>query len=134
MSIANARVGGSRMAPPTTEIGFYNDFLTLTSLPVPEQIVGTDENATSVVVQAHRQRNFVPARPAMREVSYTLRPMLWRAPWNNGLHGAVRRNRVPVVPGQRDFYRSPRFLRSAPAVPWDAGSAIGASGTRGGDS
>lgn len=131
MTVANARVGGRAVAHPTSEVGFYNDFLTVTTLPRPLAVVGTDENRTAEAVYANRQTRFAPARPATFRTSYTLRNMHWRAPWNTGIHGVVSRHR----PGnwhdrQREFYRAPRFLRSAPAVPWDAGTAIGADGRR----
>lgn len=134
--IANARVGGAHVAHPTREVGFYDDTLTTVALPTPSVGIGTDENVTARAIEAPRLRVFLPARPAQHQLAYTLRrdpwPLRFRMPWNDGTHGYVKRNRPGSFNSrQREFYRSPRLLRSAPAVPWDAGTAVGATGERG---
>lgn len=124
--IANARFGGGRQAPAPD----LDRMVVIHTGAIAEPVVGVSNDPQAVTIAAGIGRAFfvTPARPAMRNLTYTLRPMRWRAQWNNGLHGEVRRRRPADSAGQRPLLRPVRTLRSAPVGPWDAGTALGPTG------
>lgn len=124
--LANARFGGRPVRAPDLD-----RMVVLHTGAVPDPVDGVSNDPQAVTVAAGIGRAFfvTPARQATRNLTYTIRPMHWRAQWNNGLHGEVRRLRPSTADDRQEpFLRPVRTLRSAPVGPWDAGTALGPTG------
>jgi len=98
---------------------------------IPDPVVGVSTDPSALTVAAGLGESFYtqPGRVAVHEITYTVRPMIWRSPWNTGAHGVVRRLRPTIMDDrQTPILRPVRTLRSGPVAPWDAGTALGPTG------
>lgn len=87
---------------------------------------GNPDAASAHLAVVH-QRTIGPSRPTRHSRTYWLR-QLWQVPRFSGLHGVIAEKPDPTLPGMGPVQRQRRVLRSAPARPWDAGTALTAAG------
>lgn len=97
----------------------------------PWEVLGgrnIDAEIASVTTERNRNEFISPARPTLQRLNYYLRRFPEVGGRWFGWHGVVRDPPERVLEAQSSQRMNPRIERSAPAVPWDYGTALTSSG------